>query len=143
MTTTSTTTMDKAGTETALRAAARGRRLTMQELAEKIGTTPGYLSQVATGRKPWSPRMRERAEAVLGAVPGQGTVPRQYGAVSGKSGYIRERARKLGMSMRDLAARAGVSYPYLVRVSRGRRAIGGHARGASEGGSPGSREGRH
>ena len=53
--------------------------------------------------------MQEKAQAVLGEVPGQGIVYRQGGAVSGESSYIRERARELGMSMQDLAERVGVS----------------------------------
>ena len=44
--------------------------------------------------------------------------------VSGESSYIRERARELGMSMQDLAERAGVSYGYMVQASRGHRNMG-------------------
>ena len=110
--------------ETELRVAARRRGLTMKELAEKMGTTPSYLSQIATGNRPWTPGMREKAEAVLGEVPGQGIVYRQGGVVQGESSYIRERARELGMSMQELAERAKVSYGYMVQVSRGHRNMG-------------------
>ena len=96
----------------------------MGELAAKMGTTPSYLSQIATGNRPWTPRMREKAEAVLGEVPGQGIVYREGGVVSGESSYIRERARELGMSMQELAERAKVSYGYMVQVSRGHRNMG-------------------
>ena len=68
--------------------------------------------------------MREKAVAVLGEVPGQGVVYRQSGVVSGESCYIRERARALGMSMRDLAERVGVTPGYMTEVSRGRRNMG-------------------
>ena len=44
--------------------------------------------------------------------------------MSGESSYIRERARELGMSMQDLAERAGVSYGYMTQVSRGYRNMG-------------------
>ncbi len=121
---TATNTATTRGAESELRAAARRRGLTMTELAAKMGTTPSYLSQIATGNRPWSPAMREKAEAVLGEVPGQGTVYRQGGVVSGESSYIRERARELGMSMQDLAERAGVSYGYMVQASRGHRNMG-------------------
>ena len=121
---TATNTANTRGAETELRAAARRRGLTMRELAEKMGTTPSYLSQIATGNRPWSPGMREKAEAVLGEVPGQGVVYRQGGVVNGESSYIRERARELGMSMQDLAERAKVSYGYMVQVSRGHRNMG-------------------
>ncbi|MDE2860929.1 MAG: helix-turn-helix domain-containing protein [Chloroflexota bacterium] len=121
---TATNTANTTRAETELRAAARRRGLTMKELAEKMGTTPSYLSQIATGNRPWSPGMREKAEAVLGEVPGQGIVYRQGGVVQGESSYIRERARELGMSMQELAERAKVSYGYMVQVSRGHRNMG-------------------
>ena len=108
--------------ETRLRAAARRRGITMKELAAKMGVSASHLSQIATGRKPWTPKMR--AAALLGDVPGQGVVYRQGGVVSGESSYIRERARELGMSMQDLAERAGVSYGYMTQVSRGYRNMG-------------------
>ena len=44
--------------------------------------------------------------------------------VSGESSYIRERARALGMTMRDLAERVGVSYGYMTRASHGQRNMG-------------------
>ena len=119
-----TRTIETAAFETELRAAARRRGLTMKELAAKMGVTPGHLSGVATGRRPWTPRMLEKASAVLGEAPGQGVVYRQGGVVSGESSYIRERARALGMSMQELAERVGVTPGYMTRVSRGRRSMG-------------------
>ena len=68
--------------------------------------------------------MRDKAVAVLGEAPGQGVVYRQRDRVSGESSYIRERARELGMNMKDLAERVGVSYGYMSEVSRGRRRMG-------------------
>ena len=55
--------------ESELRAAARKRGLTMKELAKKMGVSASYLSQVGTGKKPWTPKLREKAIAVLGEVP--------------------------------------------------------------------------
>ena len=115
---------ETAAPETELRAAARRRGLTMKELAAKMGVTASYLSGIATGRKPWTPAMQEKAVAVLGEVPGQGVVYRQSGVVSGESCYIRERARTLGMSMQDLAERVGVTPGYMTQVSRGHRNMG-------------------
>ena len=115
------------GTRTAeseLRAAARRRGLTMKELAARMGVGAGYLSRIANGGSPWTPVMREKVAAVLGEVPGQGTVYRQGGVVTGESSFIRERARALGMTMRDLADRAGVSYGYMTQVARGRQNMG-------------------
>ena len=78
----------------------------------------------ANGGTPWTPKMREKVAAVLGEVPGQGTVYRQGGVVTGESSFIRERAREMGMTMRDLADRAGVSYGYMSGVARGRVNMG-------------------
>ena len=110
--------------ETKLRAAARRRGLTMKELADKMGVSAGYLSQIANGRRPWTPKMREKAAAVLGEVPGQGIVYRQGGVVTGESSFIRERARVMGMTMQDLADRVGVSYGYMSQVARGHSNMG-------------------
>ena len=110
--------------ESELRAAARRRGLTMKELAVKMGVSAGYLSGLSTGRTPWTPKMREKVAAVLGEVPGQGIVYRQGGVVTGESSFIRERARTLGMTMKDLAERTGVSYSYMTQVARGRQSMG-------------------
>ena len=119
-----TRTTERARHETELKAAARRRGLTLKELAAKMGVSTGYLSGVSTGRTPWTPRLREKAMAVLGEVPGQGIVYRQGGPVTGESNYIRERARELGMSMQALADRVGVSYGYMSQVSRGQSNMG-------------------
>ena len=127
MTTATMATTDRT-TETAeseLRAAARRRGVTMKELAAMMGVSAGYLSQIANGHRPWTPRMREKVMAVLGEVPGQGTVYRQSGgAVSSESSFIRERAREMGMTMQDLADQAGVSAGYMTEVARGRQNMG-------------------
>ena len=121
---TATSTSTTRGTETELRAAARRRGLTLKELAVKMGVSAGYLSGLSTGRTEWTPSLREKAMAVLGEVPGQGIVYRQGGPVIGKSSYIRERAREMGMNLRELADRAGVSYGYMSMVARGRCDMG-------------------
>ena len=65
---------------------------------------------------------RIKIASALGEASGQGIVYRQGGL--GESSYIRERARERGMSMRELAECAGVSYGYMTQVSRGRRNMG-------------------
>ena len=117
-----TTTIDR--TETELRAAARRRGLTMRELAAKMGVSPGYLSEIGTGHRPMTPKMRERIASVLGEAPGQGIVHSHASVVNGESSYIRERARERGMSMRDLADRVGVSHGYITKVARGQKNMG-------------------
>ena len=124
MTTATTTTGTRTTKESELRAAARRRGITMKELAALMGVSAGYLSQIATGKRQWTPGMRDKVMAVLGEVPGQGTVYRRSEVVTGESCYIRERAREQGMTMRDLADRAGVSYGYLSEASRGRKNMG-------------------
>ena len=111
-------------TETELRAAARRRGLTMKELAKKMCVSASYLSQVGTGKRPWTPELREKAMAVLGEVPGQGIVYRQGGVVEGESSYIRESARVLGMSLGDLADRVGVSASHMTQIARGQKNMG-------------------
>ena len=110
--------------ESELRAAARKRGLTMKDLAPLMGVSASHLSQVGTGKKPWTPNLREKAIAVLGEVPGQGIVYRQGGEVESESTFIRERAREIGMTMLELSDRSGVSYSYLTQVARGRRSMG-------------------
>ena len=110
--------------ESELRAAARRHGLNLKELADRMGVNYGYLSSVASGRRPWTPLLRERATAVLGEVPGQGIVYRQGGLVQGESTCIRERARELGLSQKDLAQRVGVSVGYMSEVARGRKNMG-------------------
>ena len=110
--------------ESELRAAARRRGLTMKQLAARMGVGASYLSRIANGGSPWTPKMREKVAAVLGEVPGQGIVYRQGGVVVGESSFIRERARERGMTMKDLADRVGVSYSYMTQVARGRQNMG-------------------
>ena len=107
--------------ESELRAAARRHGLNLRELADRMGVNYGYLSSVASGRRPWTPMLRERATEILGEVPGQGVVYRQGGLVQGESTSIRERARERGMSQKDLAELVGVSAGYMSDVCRGRR----------------------
>ncbi len=117
--------------ESELRAAARRRGVTMKELAALMGVSAGYLSQVANGGRPWTPKMREKVMAVLGEVPGQGAVYRQGGVVTGESSFIRERAREMGLTMKDLADRAGVSYGYMSRCRAAARTWASRSRPGS------------
>ncbi len=107
--------------ESELRAAARRKGLTLKELADLMGVSYGYLCSVSSGRRPWSPMLRERAMAVLGEVPGQGVVYRRGGLVEGESTSLRERARQRGLSMKELAHLVGVSAGYMSEASRGRK----------------------
>ena len=118
--------------ESELRAAARRHGLTMKELAALLEITPGHLSAVANGGRPWTPMMREKVMAVLGEVPGQGIVYRQGGVVTGESSFIRERAREKGLSMKELAVVVGVSYGYMTMAARGHRNMSPHVQARVE-----------
>ena len=108
--------------ESHLSVAARERGLNIKELAALMGVGPSHLSQVARGRKPLTPYVRARIETVLGWVPPQGIVHRQGGVVhGGPSTYLRERAREKGLTLRQVADRTGLTYGYVVQVSRGQR----------------------
>ena len=111
----------KVKAESELRAAARRHGLTLKELASLMGVNYGHLCSVANGRRPWTPMMRERVMAVLGEVPGQGIVYRQGGVITSDSSFIRERAREIGLSMKELAHRVGVSAAYMTQAARGQR----------------------
>ena len=130
-TNTTETTTDAAATaerrgrpESELRAAARKSGLTVKALADLMGVSASHLSQVGTGKKPWTPDLQEKAIAILGEVPGQGIVYRQVAEVNAESSFIRETARAVGMTMKELSNRSGVSYSYLTQVARGRRNMG-------------------
>ncbi|MDE2859875.1 MAG: helix-turn-helix domain-containing protein [Chloroflexota bacterium] len=118
--------------ESELRAAARKKGLTVKELAALMGVSASHLSQVGTGKKPWTPSLREKAIAILGEVPGQGIVYRQNEEVTGESNFIRETARAMGMTMLELSDRSGVSYSYLTQVAKGRRTMGIKAQASIE-----------
>ena len=110
--------------ESELRAAARRQGLNLKELAALMGVGPSHLSQVARGKKPLTPKMRARIQAVLGQVPPQGVVHRPGGVVyGGQSTYIREKAREQGLTLRQVADRTGLSYSYVTQVSRGQRSL--------------------
>ena len=108
--------------ESHLTIAARERGLNINELAALMGVGASHLSQVARGKKTLTPYMRGKIESVLGWVPPQGVVHRRDGVVKGgESTYLRERAREQGMTLRQVADRAGLTYGYVVQVSRGQR----------------------
>ena len=113
---------DTGRAESHLTVAARERGLNIKELAALMGVGPSHLSQVARGKKTLTPYMRTKIEAVLGEVPPRGVVHRQGGVVhGGESTYLRERARERGMTLRQVADRTGLTYGYVVQVSRGQR----------------------
>ena len=112
---------NKGKPESELRAAARRHGYTLKDLAALMGTSYSHLCSVANGHRPWTPDLREKVKAVLAEVPGQGLVYRQGGKVTSESSFIRERAREMGLTLKDLAVAVGVSYRYMTQAARGQR----------------------
>ena len=115
------------GESSFIRERARTLGMTMHDLADRVGVSYGYMTQVARGRQNMGVKVQARVESTLKApakIAPAKCANRPERVVSGESSYIRERARALGMSMRELADRVGVSYGYMSMVSRGRRSMG-------------------
>ena len=115
------------GESSFIRERARVMGMSMQDLADRVGVSYGYMSQVARGHSNMGVKVQARVESALQApakvAPAQ-CANRQGCVVSGESSYIRERARELGLSLRDLADRVGVSYSYMSQVARGHSNMG-------------------
>ena len=115
------------GESSFIRERARTLGMTMQDLAGRVGVSYSYMTQVARGRQNMGVKVQARIESALNApakiAPAQ-CANRQGCVVSGESSYIRERARELGMSLRDLADHVGVSYGYMSMVARGHSNMG-------------------
>ena len=92
-----------------------GRREVGGRSAGAFGGTDGGLQ--------WLWRVESALKAPAKVAPAR-CANRQGCVVSGESSYIRERARELGMSLRDLADRVGVSYSYMSMVARGHSNMG-------------------
>ena len=115
------------GESSFIRERARTLGMTMHDLADRVGVSYSYMTQVARGRQSMGVKVQVRVESALNApakvAPAQ-CANRQGDVVSGESSYIRERARELGMNLRDLADRVGVSYGYMSQVARGHSNMG-------------------
>jgi len=102
--------------------------MNMLDLSDRSGISYSYLTQVARGRRHMGVKAQAQIESVLGApakVASAQCANRQGDVIDGDgSSFIRERARALGMTMRELAEKVGVSCGYMSQVSRGRRNMG-------------------
>ena len=115
------------GESSFIRERARTLGMTMQDLADRVGVSYSYMTQVARGRQSMGVKVQARVESTLQApakVAPAKCANRQGVVVAGESSYIRERARELGISLRDLADRVGVSYSYMSMVARVRSNMG-------------------
>ena len=110
-----------------IRERAREMGMTMKDVADRAGVSYGYLTHAARGHQSMGVKVQARVESVLQApakIAPATCANRQGSVVSGGTSYIRERARALGMTMRELAERVGVSYGYLSTVARGHKSMG-------------------
>ena len=124
------------GESTYIRERARALGMSLKGLAGHVGVSSGYMTQVSRGQRNMSPAVQARVEAVLGGparVEPAERANRPGGLVKGESCYIRERARELGMSLKELAKLAGVSCGYLSDVARGRKCMSPEGSGAGGG----------
>ena len=114
------------GESTRIRERARELGLAQKDLADLVGVSAGHMSDVCRGRRHMSPEVQARVEAALGGpveIAPAVCPSRKHGPVKGQTTWIRERARELGMSLRELAQRVGLSLTYLSQVARGKRSM--------------------
>ena len=110
-----------------IRERAREQGMTLKDLADRVGVSYRYMTQAARGQRDMSPRVQARVESALGGpveIAPARCANRRHGPVKGETTWIRERARELGLSMRELAEKVGVSLSYLSQVARGLRNMG-------------------
>ena len=112
------------GESTCIRERAREKGLTQKDLAEHVGVSEGYMSDVCRGRRNMSPAVQARVETVLGGpveIAPALCANRYDKVVSGGSTFIREQAREKGLRLGELADLVGVSRSYMTQASRGHR----------------------
>ena len=98
------------GESTRIREQARAVGLNLKDLAGLVGVSYNHMTDVCRGRRNMSPAIQARVESALGGpveiAPAE-PANRPAGVVNCGSTYIRERARELGMSLKELARRVG------------------------------------
>ena len=104
-----------------LRERAREKGLSMGELADLVGVSRGFMSDVARGRRNLSPRMQARVEQVLDAPVRVEAAP--VPTVDPRALWDRMEAH--GISQNETARRAGISPSLLSQVMNGLRTPSG------------------
>ena len=109
------------GGSTYIRERARELGMSMEELADRVGVSRGYMSDVARGRRNLSPHMQARVEAVLDApVRVEAAEP---ATVDPRALWDRMDAH--GWSQNETARRAGISSAMLSQIMNGQRTPSG------------------
>ena len=109
------------GGSTFIRERARELGLSMGELADRVGVSRGYMSDVARGRRCMSPAVQARVEAVLDA-------PVRVEAAECPTVDPRalwDRMEAHGYSQNEVARRAGISSAMLSQIMNGQRTPAG------------------
>ncbi len=96
----------------------KARGYTLQELAEKAGLSPSYLSEIEKGSKKPSLKSLERISHALGISPGELSRGEDKELDPGTGTRIRLFRKEKGMTLQDLAEAAGVSLSYICEVER-------------------------
>ena len=104
-----------------IRERARELGLSMGKLADLVGVSRGFMSDVARGRRNLSPRMQARVEAVLDAPVRVEAV--QVPTVDPRA--LWERMDAHGISQNETARRAGISVAHLSHIMNGLRTPSG------------------
>ena len=104
-----------------IRERARELGLSMGELADLVGVSRGFMSDVARGRRNLSPRMQARVEAVLDAPVRVEAA--QVPTVDPRA--LWERMDAHGISQNETARRAGISVAHLSHIMNGQRTPSG------------------
>ena len=109
------------GGSTYIRERARELGMSMEELADRVGVSRGYMSDVARGRRNLSPHMQARVEAVLDApVRVEAAQP---ATVDPRALWDRMDAH--GYSQNETARLAGISSALLSQIMNGKRTPSG------------------
>ena len=109
------------GGSTFIRERARELGMSMEELADRVGVSRGYMSDVARGRRNLSPHMQARVEAVLDApVRVEAAQP---ATVDPRALWDRMDAH--GYSQNETARLAGISSAMLSQIMNGQRTPSG------------------
>ena len=104
------------GESSFIREQARVVGMSMMELAERVGVSYGYMSQMSRGRRNMGVKVQARVEAVLEAPVKVEAAQR----ASVDCEALWDRMEAHGISQNEVARRAGISTAHLSRIMNGR-----------------------
>ncbi len=105
------------GESSYIRERARELGMSMQELADRVGVSYGYMVRASRGRRNMSVKVQARVESALKA-PAK-VAPEQCAGIDREA--VRERMRDHGISQNEVARRAGISSGHLSQIMNGNR----------------------